>query len=103
MNAQMRAQQVMDMWELESLSALPIERFYDLHTRQLLRLKERFVSGINGINRYTDDGGHWEMLRMLRDKIRTVLSTREHVPNKAEAKLIRRRLTASKRHYCAHR
>ncbi len=51
-----------------------------MHTRQLLEIK-------NVLHRYSD-GYHDTKCEVL-DKLNRILSTREHIPNKAEAKKIR--------------
>lgn len=98
MSAQERASEVMDTWTLERLAAFPLERLRDLHTRQLLKLKARFAGGLDSYA----SGEDWDMLGKLRDNLRTVLSTREHVPNKVEAKLIRQRKAKAGRNFCSH-
>lgn len=72
----------------------PIEYCRGLHTRQLMKLRDecfRYGHGGVFINSANDK---WVDL----EEVNAVLSTREHVPNKEEAKEIRRKKAHSKRH-----
>ncbi len=51
-----------------------------MHTRQLLEIK-------NTLHRYNN--GDYDTKNEALDKLNSILSTREHIPNKAEAKKIR--------------
>ncbi len=64
----------------------PITYLESLHTRQIMQLRE-------DAHRYGHDAVHLEdgvaEHYITGDQIRQVLATREHIPNKAEAKVIR--------------
>jgi hypothetical protein len=72
----------------------PMAYLNGLHTRQIMKLRDEahhFGHGQTSI----DDGG-WCVV--THDQIKEVLATREHIPNKIEAKRIRQQKAHAKRH-----
>lgn len=72
----------------------PIAYLNGLHTKQIMNLrKDAYHYGHEQVS--LDDAG-WLVITV--DQINEVLATREHVPNKAEAKKIRQFKMRAKRH-----
>lgn len=71
----------------------PIAHLNKLHTRQIMQLRKEALMFCN--NQTTVDPGGWCVITL--DQINQILTGREHIPNKAEAKEIRRQKAHSKR------
>lgn len=72
----------------------PIAYLNSLHTRQIMNLRNDCYSYGHDEVRMLD---HEPYHAITLDQIREVLSTREHIPNKAEAKVIRQQKAAAGR------
>lgn len=61
-----------------------------LHTKQLLKLK--IMANADKIDWYSqeDSQTYYANLNVFLDKLKVVLATREHIPNKEESKAIRK-------------
>lgn len=74
------------------------ERLETLHTKQLLKLLETTRAQHNRLtDRYIELG---QTLSLIEDKIheiKLILGTREHIPNKQEAKAIRQEKAKAKK------
>lgn len=65
---------------------LTVEELNQMKTRQLL-------NHLNSIRSWGDwdwSDDEWEELRKYRETIKSILATREHVPNKQESKALRK-------------
>lgn len=72
----------------------PIAYLEGLHTRQIMNLRDdAHRYGNDGVNLLDHEPYHTVSL----DQIRQVLATREHIPNKAEAKVIRQQKAKASR------
>jgi hypothetical protein len=72
----------------------PIAHLQSLHTKQIMNLRnDAYLYGHKQVS--IDDAG-WMIITI--DQINEVLKTREHIPNKAEAKKIRQFKMRATRH-----
>lgn len=65
----------------------PLEELEKMKTRQLLSLLRNTYS-MGCSHCWTSDD--WTGLRIYQNQIKTILSTREHIPNKLESKALRK-------------
>jgi hypothetical protein len=66
-------------------SVVKIENLEQYHTKQLLKI----LKMVRHINWNRPNGYDWDYIEILKNKLREILSTREHVPNKKESREIR--------------
>lgn len=75
-----------------------IENLETLHTKQLLKLLNSVRANHDRlITRYIELGQEMRLCEDRLHEIRSVLRTREHIPNKQEAKVIRQEKMKSKK------
>ncbi len=73
--------------DVDDVSNYTVEEFEECSTRELLNMRDYLASAVQNSSEYTPEGIRF---RDARTRLKSVLGTREHIPNKKEAKELRR-------------